>query len=148
MEQHVERDDEGPEQVGDRLVVVGVFSGGGSRCNCGRRLRSSLKNLTEGGKQGCNCGRMYTGLGGGDIRVERWRSTIGAPRDPVAAPPRGKGGHPKQFTFTYLDLSRQVGCSVKRLQNMRADKVFDPADFASVAKLLRARKPKDIQSEK
>ena len=138
-EQRVIREDEESGSDGDILVTVGVFAGVGSRCNCGGRLRPSLRTMVPGEKRACSCGRVFTSLGDGDVKVERWRSTINASRDPVSPPPRGKGGHPVRFFFTYADLAKQAGCSIKRLQNLRSAGVFNPKDFASVAALLRAR---------
>ena len=46
---------------------------------------------------------------------------------------------PRPFTYTWSDLETAFGRSKRQLQRWAARGDFDPADFASVAKLLRAR---------
>jgi hypothetical protein len=46
---------------------------------------------------------------------------------------------PRPFTYTWSDLEAAFGRSKRQLQRWVARGDFDPADFASVAKLLRTR---------
>jgi len=74
----------------------------------------------------------------------------GSPTGEAAAPEVfrtqwGRGRRPARFKleFTFADLAVLCGCSVKRIRNLKALGVFDPRDLASVAALLRSRKPKE-----
>lgn len=75
---------------------------------------------------------------------------LGSSTGEVAAPEVfrtqwGRGRRPARFKleFTFADLAVLCGCSVKRIRNLKALGVFDPRDLASVAALLRSRKPKE-----
>jgi hypothetical protein len=50
-----------------------------------------------------------------------------------------KAKRPRPFTYTWSDLEAAFGRSKRQLQRWAARGDFDPADFASVAKLLRER---------
>jgi len=54
-----------------------------------------------------------------------------------------KAKRPRPFTYTWSDLEAAFGRSKRQLQRWVARGDFDPADFASVAKLLRTRNPKE-----
>lgn len=45
--------------------------------------------------------------------------------------------------FTWDELAREIGVCKRQLQRWRKQGRFNPRDFASVAKLLRTRKPKE-----
>ena len=77
----------------------------------------------------------------GDSPLSRIGLTDQAARLMVAGLARGRNagrglGH---FRFTYDDLAKATGLTIKHLKNLRVADKFDPGDFASVAAFLKRR---------
>jgi len=56
----------------------------------------------------------------------------------VGTLPRGTGGHPKRFAFTYAELAEALGKKPQTIRRWVAERRFDPKDFGSVVRLIKA----------